>query len=110
MLPKKERLRREEFNRFFSEGKKIHSPSLQLIYTPNPEFHASVVVSKKVYSHAVKRNKLRRQVYDMVRRYCIQNGKLTGVYIFITKKSITENTFQETYNEVEMCIKKALKK
>ena len=84
MLPKKKRLTTEAFNRFFSLGKRFHSEHLQLIYTPSPEFHGSIVVGKKVFKTAVKRNRLRRQLYAAL--YGLhRNGFPAGVYIIIAK-------------------------
>jgi ribonuclease P protein component len=88
MLPKKERLSREAFNRFFSAGKRINTTSFQVVYAVNPNFHASVVVSKKIARLAVERNRIRRQIYDMVRRYKKEHMELHGVYIFIVQKGI----------------------
>lgn len=105
MLPKKERLTREEFNRFFSVGKRKHSPSLQCIYAPHDTLHVSVVISKKIYKSAVKRNKLRRRIYDMVRRYRAQHA-LTGVYIIIAKAGVTSLSHTALHDEVLACIKK----
>ena len=94
MLAKKERLTREEFNRFFVSGKRFHSGMMQLVHAPHNSFHASVVVSKKVERRAVKRNKLRRQVYDIVRRAKTHEG-LTGVYIIMLKPAAAQLSFQE---------------
>lgn len=93
MLPKKKRLTTAEFNRFFSSGKRFHSTSLQLIYSPHPTFHGSVVVGKKVYKSAVKRNKLRRQLYDLLRNQ--ESGLETkGVFIITTKPAAKEADFK----------------
>lgn len=105
MLPKKERLSREMFNRFFATGKRIHSPSLQMIYTPYNTLHVSVVVSKKNYKSAVKRNKIRRRIYDIVRRYRAEKP-LTGIYIFITKSDIHTKTYSALHDEVCLSLQK----
>ncbi len=84
MLPKKERLTRAEFNRFFGLGRRKHSPSFQVVYYPYEALHVSVVVSKKIAKTAVLRNKIRRRIYDIVRLYRKEFG-LTGVYIFLAK-------------------------
>ena len=106
MLPKKERLNRATFSRFFSAGKRIHSPSLQLVFTPYASLHASVVVPKKIVKSAVGRNKLRRQIYDMVRRYRSE-GPLSGVYIFLIKPNAVGKKFTALQEEVVSCIQKA---
>jgi ribonuclease P protein component len=108
MLPKKERLSREAFSRFFAMGRRTHSPSLQCIHTPHPTIHVSVVVSKKIYKLAVKRNKLRRQIYDMVRRYRSEEN-LSGVYIFIAKDGVKALTTTALHDEVVWCLEKAQK-
>lgn len=86
MLRKRERLSRAEFNRFFSSGKRSHSNFFQLVYSPHPNFHASVVVPKKIIRQATKRNKLRRRIYDILRVYSRHN-QLAGVHIVLVKKN-----------------------
>jgi len=99
MLPKKERLSREAFNRFFSVGRRIHSPSLQLVYSPYTTLHASVVVPKKVEKSAVKRNKIRRRVYDVIRNYHMTKP-LSGVFIVLVKPAVTTLDYQALKEEV----------
>lgn len=99
MLPKKERLSRLEFNRFFSVGKRYHSPLFTVIYVPFPTLHVSVVVSKKISNRAVVRNKIRRRIYDIVRHYRTEN-KLRGVFIFLTKKSVEDVLYASLKSEV----------
>jgi ribonuclease P protein component len=82
MLSKKERLSRDAFNRFFSTGKRLRSDSFDLIYTPHPTFHGAVVISKKVASRAVARNRMRRRVYSL-----LQEQKAQGVWIVIMRKT-----------------------
>ena len=105
MLAKKERLSREAFSRFFVAGKRHHTTLFQIIYTPHPTFHASVVVSKKIAKTAVLRNKLRRRIYDIVRRQRVATG-MTGVYIFITKPEVVKTTFTELKAQVEAALTK----
>ncbi len=99
MLPRKERLSRKEFNRFFSFGKKVHSASFTLVYAPHEELHVSVVVSKKVAPTAVVRNKVRRRVYDIVRR-ARDERNIHGVYIFLTKPSVARTDYTTLKEEV----------
>lgn len=105
MLPKKERLTREDFNRFFSAGKRTHFPDFQLIYAPYTTLHVSVVVSKKISKRAVVRNKLRRRVYDLVRRYRDSEG-VTGVYIFIIKSDALKKSFGALQTDVTKALQK----
>jgi len=109
MLPKKERLSREEFNRFFSVGKRFSAPSLQVVYVSNPTFHASVVVPKKVAKRAVVRNKIRRRIYDIVRRHksVLENR---GVFIFFTKTGIERKSYAQLKEDVESVLGTILEK
>ncbi len=99
MLPRKERLSRQEFNRFFSLGKRLHSPGLTAVYAAHPALHVSVVVPKKVSPKAVQRNKIRRRIYDIVRRYRTERGT-RGVFIFITKPAAAGAPYAELQKEV----------
>jgi len=89
MLTKKERLTKQEFDRSFSLGKRIHSKELQIIYHPSPTFHAAAVVGKKVYKSAVARNRLRRQLYGAIYRYH-KRHEVPGTIIMIAKPAIIE--------------------
>lgn len=86
MLAKKERLDRKEFDRFFASGRRFHTKNLQLIYSPHPTFHGSVVVGKKVFKLAVRRNRLRRQLYAALYQVKVRDER-TGVYIVLAKPS-----------------------
>ncbi len=92
MLPKKERLTSKMFDRFFSSGRRYNSDLWQLVYSPGAEFQAAVVVGKKVHKSAVKRNKIRRQVYNLLYRYK-QDNKLKGSYLLLTKPAIKTVAF-----------------
>lgn len=99
MLKKKERLTRKEFDRFFSVGKRSHSPSVQLIYAPSDAFHGSAVVGKKVYKKAVDRNRLRRQLYGLLYKHHKQHIS-PFVFILIAKPAITQKHRKEIGIEV----------
>lgn len=109
MLPKKERLSRQEFNRFFSLGKRTHSPAFQVVYSPFAELHVSVVVPKKIAKSAVKRNKIRRRMYDIVRRYRTEVG-VVGVFIFLVKPAVLTLSYQNLREEVQKFISNVTKR
>lgn len=105
MLKKKERLNRQDFNRFFSTGKRDQTPLFTVVYSPFESFHAAVVVPKKIEKLAVKRNKTRRRIYDIIRRYKDKHDT-RGVFIFILKKNLTNQPGAPLKEEVEKCIKR----
>jgi len=108
MLKKKERLTRTLFDRSFSVGKRIHSSSFQLIVAQSEAFHGSVVIGKKVYKKAVDRNKLRRQMYALLRQFH-SHTPLTRTYIVIAKPLIVGKKQQELALELADALAKAIK-
>ncbi len=99
MLPKKERLKRAEFSRFFSVGKRYHTPLFTMVYAPFETLHVSVVVSKKISNRAVVRNKIRRRIYDIVRHYRTET-EVRGIFIFLTKKGVESTPYTSLKSEV----------
>ena len=56
----------------YSKGRTVRNRSLQLRYIANAkreDSRAVVVVSKKVVKSAVKRNRIRRRLYEILRRH-----------------------------------------
>lgn len=56
----------------YQNGKTIRGPIIALKYSANPRrstYRMAVVVSKKVNKSAVVRNRIRRRIYEAVRRY-----------------------------------------
>ncbi|MFZ2253149.1 MAG: ribonuclease P protein component [Minisyncoccia bacterium] len=109
MLPKKERLSRLEFNRFFSVGKRQHSPLFQIVFAPHETLHASVVVSKKIAKRAVVRNKIRRRIYDIVRNYHSEE-RMCGVFIFVVKPGVVTTPYAALKSEVITALQTIVKK
>ncbi|OGG85576.1 ribonuclease P protein component [Candidatus Kaiserbacteria bacterium RIFOXYB1_FULL_46_14] len=103
MLKKKERLTKKEFDRFFSSGRRFHSPLFTLIYNKEEAFHGAVVVGKKVFKRAVDRNRLRRRLYNILYRLSREVG-LNGVYIILTKPTAGKASFDELKAELQKLI------
>ena len=94
MLKKSQRLTTKEFDQFFKTGKRIHSPLLQLIYSPAEDFHGSAVVGKKIYKRAVDRNLYRRRLYNALYKLK-QKTDLKGVYILLLKPAAKGVSYAE---------------
>jgi ribonuclease P protein component len=94
MLQKKQRLTTKEFDRFFSSGRRRHTPLFTLIQSPQPNFHGAVVVGKKVHQRAVDRNRLRRRLYSILYRWS-REVDVKGVYIILTKPAAARASFAE---------------
>src|SRR3989338_8192226 len=85
MLKKNNRLTTKEFNESFQKGKRFHNELATMAYIPSNTFKAAVVVSGKNTNIKPVRNKLRRQVYEILRT-SLKNTPRTGTYIFRLKK------------------------
>lgn len=107
MLKKKQRLTTKEFDHVFSNGKRYHSPTLQLIHSSSDTFHGSAVVGKKVFKKAVDRNRLRRRLYGVLYRYQ-KEQPLSGTFIFIAKPKLKEVEKEGFTQEVESLLQQAL--
>lgn len=94
MLKKNDRLTTKEFDRFFSSGRRHHASLFTLIHSGHPTFHGAVVVGKKIYKQAVKRNRLRRRLYSILYRLSREKD-LPGVYIILVKPVAATATFAE---------------
>ena len=109
MLPQKERLTREQFNRSFSVGKRLHLPYLQLIIdSTSDSFHGSIVISKKVYKKAVERNKLRRQLYAVLSAFH-KTSEVRATYMVIVKPTIKGTSLLEVSSELKELLQKTSK-
>ncbi len=63
----------------YSRGQAVRGPLCSIKYAHNPRrkhYRLAVVVSKKVCKSAVKRNRVRRRIYEIIR----SNQLIQGVY------------------------------
>ncbi len=107
MFKKAQRLNSSLFSKFYKQGKRINNPYTTTIFTPNDQFLCAVVVGKKVYKKAYDRNRLKRRIYEVVRR--LKTGETTGVYIVIAKPNIKNLTKRELLAVLEQEIGLILK-
>lgn len=75
MLPKSKRLSTEAFKEIIEKGQSIHSPFLIVRTIPKEgPSRFAVSVPKKVAKLAVTRNKIRRQVYEVIAKLSVKPG------------------------------------
>ena len=63
---------RGSLNRAYSRGQTVRGSLISLRYSPRPSnkpYRVAVVVSRKTHKSAVVRNRIRRRIYEHVRRY-----------------------------------------
>lgn len=67
MLSKDQRLSRTEFAQVFESGKRTGNSAFIVISQKSTEPKVAVVISKKILSGAVLRNKLRRTIFNLLK-------------------------------------------
>jgi len=85
-------------DRLFSEGKSLKNFPVKLIYLPlnNPQethFKTGVSVPKRIYKHAVDRNRLKRLMREAFRKnkYLVESnlqGKYALMFIYTSPKKV----------------------
>ncbi|MFA6094558.1 MAG: ribonuclease P protein component [Candidatus Paceibacterota bacterium] len=106
MLPKKERIKREEMESILAKGALKHSRlfSVRVMKKDVLLSKYSFVVSKKVAKLAVERNLLRRRGYSIIKE--LQSRIVPGFNIvFFYKKGVEGASFVELKKEIENFLK-----
>lgn len=97
MLARKWRLNKREFDKVFKEGRTALGRFVVVKFLKNSLVHwrFSVVVPKKIEKSVVKRNMVKRRVYDVLGR--IPNQNTAGFDVVVLVKNPNEVGF---YNEI----------
>lgn len=108
MLPKQNRLSQKEIKQIFKKNKTFQGETLILKIMPNslplPRF--SVIVPIKVSKKSTKRNKIKRQIREILRKKLPQiKPGFDG--IFIANSKILEKNYWEIDEEIEKLLNKA---
>jgi ribonuclease P protein component len=115
MFPKKERLTEKEVHTLFSRGSTsdraaaknrytLNSQLFSVVYKKSDAFKIGVSVQKGACHNAVERNRLRRLVYQTLRKSAPSN---LSAHVFVTvKKKIDKNQDDPLRKEIEDMLKK----
>jgi len=109
MLSKNRRIARKQFLGLFQGAKKIHSSHFSLLIKAigsNNASSFSIIASKKVLPRAVSRARLRRRVYNIIKKQ-LTNFKPSFEALFIAKAGIQKLSFSELEDEITALIEKA---
>ena len=102
MFSQSSRIQKGDIVRIMKEWVSYHSPSFSLKVLKNssnkPLF--AVVISKKVAKTAVSRNKNKRRVREVVKKYSQQIPQ-NNFYIVTIKKDLNKNVFQDLLSEMK---------
>lgn len=109
MIAKNFRIPRERIAYILNKGKEGSSRLFIIRFLKNnesfPRFRT--VISKKISAKAVKRNRLRRQIYEAV-RIGLKESKLKDSLdiILIPKKKITESQYEDISTDIKNILNK----
>jgi len=67
MLAKKNRLKKSSVKYILKKGHKVATKHFVFKYINGEDLHIGIQISNKTQKSAVKRNKLRRQIYEIIR-------------------------------------------
>lgn len=105
MIPKTNRINREDFEKVMKKGGFLNSSFFTLRFLKNVENKGnfSVVVAKKVAKTAISRNKIRRRAYSVIGKYV----KTPYFIILFGKKGVEKATFSEVEADIVSVLEKA---
>lgn len=86
----------------YSRGKAVRGPSFAIKFVANDrrkDYRLAVVVSKKVNKSAVKRNRIRRQVYEIVRSQKLITGNY-DVVLTVFSDQLGQTSTSQLENEL----------
>ena len=98
MLSKKYRFHSRGGVRYvYKQGKTVRTPKMSLVFAKNTKgfTRVAVVVSKKVEKSAVKRNRIRRRIYEAVRVNFEDLPKKQDYIFVVFNKDIGKMAFSE---------------
>lgn len=98
--------KKKEFDVIFKKGKSCKEKFLVLKYLKNSfqEYRVAFIISSKVSKSAVTRNKIRRRLYELVRKI---DGLPKYDFVFIALPGMEKVDFKDTESMVKQIFKKA---
>lgn len=103
MLPKKKRVTKDIFQDIMDKGNVVHGSFFILRYLKQDIPQYAVVAPKKIAKTAVKRNSLRRKVYNTLRLYDLKSN--AGIFFYKKEALLASPT--DIKNDIDSILKKA---
>lgn len=88
----------------YKNGQTVRNGALTLRYLENPRRRTSrfaVVVSKKTLKSAVGRNRIRRRVYEIIRRELPQLKPRHDVVILVFSSELRTTSYEELFGQLQ---------
>ena len=90
----------------------VHSDnfSLRIGRSDQADYRAAVVVSKKVASSAVVRNRIRRRIFEAIRTEMLFSAQAVDVIVYVKTPAVATVAWNELINELQVLSKRATQK
>lgn len=105
VLPRKNRLKTGDFKKIWQRGKSLRGKFvfIKYLYSPNG-FKLAVIINKKVAPKAVDRNKFKRRIKYIIKKYQQQIAKNQLLVVIATNK-VAGAKFQELEQDLLFLLK-----
>lgn len=111
MIPTRHRFRgRASLRPVYQHGRTVRTDQIALRYLKNERrksYRCAVVVSKKVSKSAVKRNRIRRRVYESMRLILGDTPLSYDLVVTIFGEQVAEIETKNLFNQISGLLKKA---
>lgn len=110
MLPKQNRLKKyKDFQKLFKKGKSLKEDFIAIKFNHNnlPLSRFAIIVSTKVSKKAVKRNRIKRQIREIV-RLLLKEEKIKPGFdaAIIPDSKILGKEYKEIEKKIKLCLEK----
>lgn len=111
MIPFKNRFHgHNSLNYVYKNGRAIKGHTLTIKFVKNPrnkQIRAAVVISKKTLKSAVKRNLIRRRLYEYIREKLSEFNGVYDIVFIVTSSEIINLNNQERRSQIDPLIAKS---
>ena len=94
----------------YQQGKTVRGPLMALKFAPNPRrrsYRLAVVVSRKVHKSAVKRNRIRRRIYEIIRHHMPEFKTPSELVITVYQAEVADLSADDLQKAINELLKKA---
>lgn len=92
-----------DFQKLFHKGKRVHSPSVTLLYARSEKTTMGISIGKR-HGKSVRRNRIKRLLREAFRAV---NGEMQGNYAIVLIPKVSENYALDTFKKhLQWMIKK----
>ena len=111
MLPKQQRFHTQgSVRRVMQHGQPVRGRHMMVrsVDSKHPASRVAVVVSKKVYKSAVKRNRIRRRIYNIVRHEISHASKSKDMTITVFSPEVLLLDFPSLEKELKLLLQSSI--